>query len=168
MKSYKTYLIIGCLFGGLFFSSCAQEEELNDFEKIALERPTIEAYAAEQGLDGVFNFQGVYVVTQAEGDTATSFATSSSFVDLAYVGALLDGKVFSDTNGEGLRTPGGELPRLSNLIPGLESGVKLFRKGGSGTLIIPSPLAYEEFGSTDGQIPPDAILRFDFELLDIQ
>lgn len=153
---------------GLFFHACQQTEEPSLSERIFAERPEIEAYAASQGLEGLFNFDGVYVVTETEGDTATSFPTSSSFIKLAYVGSLLNGEIFSQADTSGLRTPGGELPQLNDLIPGLESGLKLFRKSGKGTLIIPSPLGYEEFGSTDGKVPADAILRFEIELVDFE
>lgn len=166
--TYVFLLGAGYLLSSLLLSACSQAEELTDTEKIELEKPEIEEYVAAEGLTGLFNFQGVYVVTEFEGDTATSLATSSSFVDLAYTGSFLSGVVFENTGTEGIRTSAGELPQLSALIPGLESGIKLFRKGGKGTLIIPSPLAYEEYGSTDGRIPPNAILRFDFTLLDVQ
>ncbi|MEL6255441.1 MAG: FKBP-type peptidyl-prolyl cis-trans isomerase [Bacteroidota bacterium] len=153
---------------GLFFQSCSQIVEPSSFELIEADRPIIEAYAAENGLDGLFNFEGVYVVTETEGDTATSFPNSSSRVDLLYQGSLLSGEVFNSTATDSLRTSEGEWPRLNELISGVESGLKLFRKGGRGTLIIPSALAYEEHGSTDGKVPPYAILRFDFELVDFE
>lgn len=154
--------------GSLFFPSCAQVEEPSLFELIEADRPDIIAYAESNGLQGLFNFDGVYVVTETAGDTATSFPNSSSQVDLLYQGSLLSGEVFNSTASDSLRTPAGEWPRLSELIPGLESGLKLFRKGGKGTLIIPSALGYEEYGSTDGKVPPNAILRFDFELVDFE
>jgi len=168
LKLRITYYIIGCLLGGLFLQSCNQIVTPSAFELIEADRPLIIAYAEENGLQGLFNFDGVYVVTETLGDTATSFPTSSSRVDLLYQGSLLTGEVFNSTATDSLRTPAGEWPRLSELISGLESGIKLFRKGGRGTLIIPSALAYEEHGSTDGKVPPNAILRFDFELVDFE
>lgn len=168
MKKISLYILAGCFLSSLLFISCGQQEEPSLFEKIQDEQPVIEAYVQTKGLEGLFNFQGVYVVTEYEGDTASSFVSSSSFIELVYTGTLLTGEVFSETGPDGLTTPSGELPRLNELISGLESGLKLFRKGGKGTLIIPSPLAYEEFGSTDGKVPPNAILRFDFTLLDFE
>ena len=148
--------------------SCTQVEDPSLFELIEADRPDIIAYAEANGLQGLFNFDGVYVVTETQGDTATSFPNSSSRVDLLYQGSLLTGEVFNSTASDSLRTPAGEWPRLSELISGVESGIKLFRKGGKGTLIIPSALGYEEHGSTDGKVPPNAILRFDFELVDFE
>lgn len=170
MHFLKKYIIIysGYLMCGLFFHACQQTEEPTLTERILAERPEIEAYVEAEGLEGLFNFDGVYVVTETEGDTATSFPSSSSLVKLAYVGSLLNGTIFSQADTSGLKTPAGELPQLNDLIPGLESGLKLFRKSGKGTLIIPSPLGYEEFGSTDGKVPPDAILRFEIELVDFE
>ena len=52
------------------------------------------------------------------------------------------------------------------VIRGWDQGVAGMKVGGSRTLVIPSDLAYGRRGA-GGAIPPDAVLVFDVELLDV-
>ncbi len=54
-----------------------------------------------------------------------------------------------------------------SVIKGWDKGVALMKKGMKATFYIPSALAYGERGAGD-RIPPNAILAFDIELLNIQ
>jgi FKBP-type peptidyl-prolyl cis-trans isomerase FkpA len=51
------------------------------------------------------------------------------------------------------------------VIRGWQLGIPEFKTGGFGKLIIPSSLAYGPSGS--GSIPPNAVLVFDVELIEI-
>jgi len=56
---------------------------------------------------------------------------------------------------------------IGKVIAGWDEGIALLKKGGKGTLLVPSALAYGVFGA-GSSIPPNAPLRFEVELVDIQ
>jgi FKBP-type peptidyl-prolyl cis-trans isomerase len=60
----------------------------------------------------------------------------------------------------------------SGAITGFSEGLLLMRKGDRKLVLIPSRLAYGPSGQTNPQtnatvIPPDAVLMFDIEVLDV-
>ena len=54
------------------------------------------------------------------------------------------------------------------VIKGWEEGVQGMQPGGQRQLVIPASLGYGERGAGGGQIPPNATLLFDIELLAIE
>ncbi len=86
-----------------------------------------------------------------------------------YTGMTLDGKKF-DSNVDSafhhvqpFSFPLGQ----HHVIAGWDEGIALIKKGGKGTLYIPSSLAYGHRGA-GGSIPPDAVLIFEVEVTDIK
>ena len=57
--------------------------------------------------------------------------------------------------------------KLGQVIKGWQEAIKLLKKGGKGTFLIPSHLAYGERGAGSA-IPPNAVLVFDIELVDFE
>ena len=53
------------------------------------------------------------------------------------------------------------------VIPGWDQGIAMLTKGSKAVLLIPSPLAYGPRGA-GGDIPPNAVLRFEVELVDFK
>ncbi|MCT4665996.1 MAG: peptidylprolyl isomerase [Flavobacteriales bacterium] len=101
----------------------------------------------------------------------------TSKVEINYLGKLKDGKVF-DTSWEekakkhgihNAQRPYAPLPldmSRGGVIMGWMQGIPLFKNGESGTLIIPSKLAY---GPRDnGPIPAYSSLIFDIEIVDVK
>ena len=78
-------------------------------------------------------------------------------VMVSYKGTLINGDVFD-------QSPEGEPVRLmlNRVIPGWTEGLQLIGEGGKAQLVIPSNLAYGEYGS--GAIGPNETLIFDIEL----
>lgn len=82
-------------------------------------------------------------------------------VSIRYIGKLLNGKIYNQSDGNHEFFLGGFSP------PGLNEGIALLREGAKGTFIIPSELAYGEKGMR-GVVPPNAIVVFDVELIEVK
>lgn len=97
------------------------------------------------------------VITEGKG--ARPKATDQ--VKVHYEGKLVDGTVFDSSvkRGEPVTFP------LNQVIPGWTEGVQLMTVGSKYRLVIPAALGYGEQGA--GPIPPNAVLVFEVELLDI-
>ncbi|GAB3304774.1 hypothetical protein GCM10027511_17730 [Hymenobacter humi] len=86
-------------------------------------------------------------------------------VSVNYNGTLLSGKLFdsSEKTGKPIDFPIGQ----GAVIPGWDQGIALLNKGSKAILLIPSSLAYGTRGA-GADIPANAPLRFEVELVDIQ
>lgn len=102
----------------------------------------------------------VYQVRQeGEGD----HPGSDSKVTVHYVGTLDDGTVFDSSRDRG--TPS-EFS-LNQVIKGWTEGLQLMKPGGRFDFTIPPELGYGKTGAGD-QIPPDATLHFEIELISVE
>ncbi len=101
---------------------------------------------------------GIHYIIDVEGTGGNPSVSSS--VEVFYKGCLLDGSVFDETSGMTVSFP------LDGVIEGWQQGIPLFKKGGKGTLLIPSALCYGAFPPAGSIIPPNAVLAFDIELVD--
>jgi FKBP-type peptidyl-prolyl cis-trans isomerase len=53
------------------------------------------------------------------------------------------------------------------MIPGMDEGVALLKKGAKATLYLPSPIAYGA-QAAGPDVPPNSILIFDVEITDVK
>jgi FKBP-type peptidyl-prolyl cis-trans isomerase len=92
-------------------------------------------------------------------------AEAGKSVSVHYTGKLQDGKVFdsSVSRGESISFKLG----VGQVIKGWDEGIALMKVGGKAQLIIPPDLGYGARGA-GGVIPPNAILVFDVELVDVK
>jgi FKBP-type peptidyl-prolyl cis-trans isomerase len=92
-------------------------------------------------------------------------AEAGKSVSVNYTGKLQDGKVFdsSVSRGEPISFKLG----VGQVIKGWDEGIALMKVGGKAQLIIPPDLGYGARGA-GGVIPPNAILVFDVELVDVK
>lgn len=95
--------------------------------------------------------------------TGNSPADTSS-VEVHYKGMLLDGKTFDSSydRGEPL------LLQVNRVISGWTEGLQLMKEGAHYKFYIPSDLGYGERGTQGGEIPPNAVLVFEVELLSVK
>lgn len=105
---------------------------------------------------------GMYYIPTVVG-SGNAIAVDST-VEVFYRGSLLDGRVFDSNIGDanGLEVTVGD----GSVIAGWEIGLKYFKQGGTGKLLIPHELAYGEdgniiSGTTKYSIPPYEALLFE-------
>jgi FKBP-type peptidyl-prolyl cis-trans isomerase FklB len=83
-------------------------------------------------------------------------------VTVNYIGKLIDGTEFDNSSSRAEPTTF----TVNQVIPGWTEALQLMREGDKWTLFIPSDLAYGEQGA-GGQIPPNATLIFEVELVKV-
>ena len=148
--------LLPILFLGVFFSNCGEDEQLLNFqEQLEVDEQLIADYLAENNLTAEFGEGGMRYIIEEAGEGANPITTSTVIVK--YKGYLPDGTVFDES--EAFQTS------LQNaLIVGWVIGIPLFKKGGKGTIFLPSSLGYGQFG-TGATIGPNQVLIFDIELI---
>lgn len=137
-----------------FLISCGEDQA-------KIDEGLIQDYLVENGLTSEVTTEGLhYIIDKPGGDEKP---TLSSNVEMCYEGSLLNGNVFDSTYENGSCNESISF-LLSNLIESWQIGIPFFGRGGKGTLIVPSNLAY---GSrAQGPIPPNSVLIFDIHLID--
>ncbi|MFI3267165.1 MAG: FKBP-type peptidyl-prolyl cis-trans isomerase [Rikenellaceae bacterium] len=128
-----------------------QEASRGDFEKVLKENP--KAVKDEQ--------VGIIYEIIAEGDLTLRPEVADTAL-LHYTGTLFDGTVFDSSVERG--EPVNFAP-VGNTIPGFSAGVNKIGPGGKIKVWIPSALAYGPSGR--GQIPANANLIFEIEVLEV-
>jgi FKBP-type peptidyl-prolyl cis-trans isomerase FkpA len=139
---------------------------------VKIDDKTITDYLAKNNIKATKTPLGAYVeITQAG---TGAMLDSNVFAKVNYTGKTLsDGKMF-DSNTDPAK---GHLEPLSvnltndmslggGVIPGMADALKMMQKGTKGKMYIPSGLGYGARGA-GGDIPPNANLVFEVEVLDI-
>lgn len=139
------------------------------------EQKKLDSYVSKNKLEPKKTDSGLQYVIKEEGSGET--ANEGDTVLVNYVGSLINGVMF-DTNieekakKENKLIPGREYEPLkvhlgqTPVIQGWTEGMKLMKKGGKATFLIPSNLGYGEQGG-GREIPPYAPLVFEVEVIDI-
>jgi FKBP-type peptidyl-prolyl cis-trans isomerase FkpA len=87
-------------------------------------------------------------------------------VKVLYTGTLMNGRKFDSTHDRGDKPAEFEL-KEGSLIKGWVQGMTGMKVGGKRKLVIPSDLGYGAAGHPP-DIPPNAGLKFDIELVDVE
>jgi FKBP-type peptidyl-prolyl cis-trans isomerase len=132
-------------------------------EKINSDLEVIDQYLEENNIAAQSTETGLRYVIDVEG--TGDYPQPGDNVAVHYSGTLLDGTKFDSSydRGDPFRFQLG----LGSVILGWDLGIQLLKKGGKGTLYIPSSLAYGPQARGD-VIRENSILKFDVELVDIQ
>ncbi len=138
----------------LYLTACAKKKAAKQAKK---DDAIIQQYIGDHGLTATAGENGLYYVISTQGTGINP--SENSMVTVTYTGTLTDGTVFDAS------TQNGASFSLGDVIKGWQQGMPYFKKGGKGKLLIPSALGYGVQGSAS--IPPNAVLVFDINLLDV-
>jgi FKBP-type peptidyl-prolyl cis-trans isomerase FkpA len=151
-----------------------QEEMKKQMEqKAAAQMPiddkALQDYFAKNNIKATKAPSGLYYTIQKPGSGAN--IAPGQVVGMMYTGKTLDGKAF-DSNVDTSVGHHGTKPLefqvgAHQMIPGVDEGATLFKKGTKATLYLPSPLGYGEQGNPP-VIGPNAILIFDIEITEVK
>ena len=128
--------------------------------------PRTVQYAPELGVDFAnmaATPDGLYCVDQVVGDG--DIATPRVPVSVHYTGWLPDGSSFDSSRERDQPFP--FVVGTNSVITGWDVGVLGMREGGRRLLVIPPEMAYGPVGAGDGIIPPNSVLVFEVELLEV-
>jgi FKBP-type peptidyl-prolyl cis-trans isomerase FkpA len=125
----------------------------------AVANDTIDKAAKEKG--AVKTKSGM--VYRSLKDGSGKSPTAASTVEVNYRGTLPDGKEFDSSykRKQSIKFP------LTGVIPCWTEGVQLMKVGGKAQLVCPPELAYGARGA-GRDVPPNATLIFEVELLDVK
>lgn len=138
----------------LLISSCSKKTDQTETDD-----QIIKDYLTSKNLTATKDPSGLYWIMTVEG-TGTK-PTTASTVEVKYKGSLINGTVFDQTATDKTFTYA-----LSGLILGWQIGIPLMKEGGKATLLIPSQLGYGR--ENLGVIPPNSVLIFEIELIDVK
>jgi len=140
------------------FISCSTTEDIKEpTDYTAKNDKEITDYLAKNNLTAQKTNSGLYYVIEETGTGAQP--TAASNVTIAYKAYFINGTVLEESDEEGVSLD------LSKTIPGWVEGIPVFKEGGSGTLLIPSHLAYGSFSY--GPIPGGSVILFDIKLISV-
>jgi len=165
-----TVLVIGLIalvsYGFEKRSKQVIEEQVLNLDELSGETGNAEGLSVEEvsvdegGVEEVSDLK-IEDVTVGEGVEAKEGDT----VSVHYKGTLSDGKVFQSSYD--INQPIEFVLGIGRVIKGWDMGVAGMKVGGKRILTIPPALAYGEAGSPP-EIPPNATLVFEVELLEIK
>jgi FKBP-type peptidyl-prolyl cis-trans isomerase len=145
-----------------------QEAKAKAAVQMPIDDKTLQEYFAKNNIKAQKTASGLYYTIQKPGSGA-QIAKGQS-VSMMYNGKTLDGKIFDsniDTSishhGEPLVFTVGQ----GQMIPGVDEGVGLLKKGTKATLYLPSPLAYGA-QSPSPNVAPNSILIFEVEITEVK
>ena len=145
-----------------------EQKDINDKnivmneERKAKELGDIKKYITDNKIDVKPTTTGLYYIETKKGTGQQAIAGKT--VKVNYTGKFLDGTIFDSSEG---RAPIEFTLGAQQVIAGWDEGIALMQVGGKATFVIPSSLAYAEYGAGNA-IPPYTPIDFDVELIDVK
>jgi FKBP-type peptidyl-prolyl cis-trans isomerase len=161
-------LVLGCLLVLLALGSCKEQDKvLTAEEQLVVDSKLIEEYLKENNMTATRTPSGLYYQVLREGNGEDAVAGKT--VKVHYIGKFLDGSTFDSSYSTGnpyvFRLGYENDP--NSPIKAWHQAVALMNKGDEFRIFVPSGLAYGRTGSF-GRIPPNAVLMFEMDLLDVR
>lgn len=143
-------------------AACDTDNVFDEEEQLQVDIDLIEAFLAENNLDAdTLQPSEMRIIIHQQGSGPN--ADFGSSVVVHYTGYLLDGTEFDTTTG---RSPFDVVVGRGDVIRGWDIGLRELNAGSRATFYIPSGLAYGN--NRQGIIPPNSVLIFDIEVVDIR
>jgi FKBP-type peptidyl-prolyl cis-trans isomerase FkpA len=141
----------------LVFAGCKKDNGIDQapYEQLGKDTLAIKSYLGDS-IPAVQHKSGIYYQIKNPGRGNTPYF-ATTVVKAKYTGKILGSNVPFDSGTSDFQ--------LGRVITGWQIGLQLIQKGGKIRLIIPSGYAYG--ASSTGEIPPNSILDFEVELLDV-
>ncbi|MBI5541788.1 MAG: FKBP-type peptidyl-prolyl cis-trans isomerase [Bacteroidia bacterium] len=139
-----------------------EEKKAADLMTAEQEQKILESFIENANITVKPTSTGLYYIEDKAGKG--SYPKVGQKVKVHYTGSFVSGEVFDSSlkRGEVFEFKFGE----KEVIPGLEEGIGMMKKGGKATLIIPSGLAYGD--QQFKMIQPFSTLIFEIELINIE
>jgi FKBP-type peptidyl-prolyl cis-trans isomerase FkpA len=140
-----------------------KEQKEMESKQIQIDSVLINEYISANKLSATRTASGLYYVVKEKGNGAQP--QTGQTVVVHYTGKLLNGTKFDSSVDRG--SPFEFKIGVGQVIQGWDEGIALMKVGEKGTLLIPSGLGYGPRGA-GGAIPPNSVLIFDVELINIK
>jgi FKBP-type peptidyl-prolyl cis-trans isomerase FkpA len=154
-----------------------QAEEMRKMEEqkaqqLPIDDKLLQEYFAKNNIKAEKTASGLYYTIQKAGSGAQ--IAKGQTVSMMYTGKTLDGNIFdSNIDQEVAKKNGHDSKPLTfsvgqgQMIPGVDEGAGLLKKGAKATLYLPSPIAYGP-QSPNPSIPANAVMIFEVEITDVK
>jgi len=129
----------------------------------------LQDYFAKNNIKATKTASGLYYTVSKPG--AGAQITKGQQASIMYTGKTLEGKAFDSNVDTAVGHHGTDplkfIVGMGQMIPGMDEGIALLKKGSKATLYLPSPLAYGA-QSPSPNIGANAILIFDVDVVDVK
>ena len=145
------------------------EQKAKAAQQMPIDDKILQDYFAKNNIKAEKTASGLYYTIQKPG--AGAQITKGQMVAMKYTGKTLDGKAFDSNVDTSVGHHGTDALKftvgMGQMIPGVDEGVTMLKKGSKATLYLPSPLAYGA-QSPGPNIAPNSVLIFDVEITEVK
>lgn len=158
--SLLPFFLLALLFA---FGACKKDKDKEpDVNYVEIDKALITEYIRTNNLTGFTQDSTIFVSVTKAG--TGNLPKKGQTIIVKYKGTTLDGQVFDQTKESTIGFP--FVLGAGQVIKGWDRAFRQFNKGTQAILLIPSGLAYGN--SATGSIPPNSVLRFDVEVVNIK
>jgi FKBP-type peptidyl-prolyl cis-trans isomerase FkpA len=149
-----------------------QEEMKRDMQQksaqqMPIDEKKLQEYFAQNKINAQKTASGLYYVIEKPGSGPAIAKGQTAYI--MYTGKTLEGKTFDSNTDPAFHHTDPLEVRVGTggVIPGMDEGLTMLKKGSKATLYIPSPLAYGP-QSPSQDVAPNSILIFEVDVKDIK